>query len=112
MSLSSPLQVPIVPERAFVRVSPRGEIDVATSDQLREALGQLWSSGWDDVVVDLQEVEFMDTSGVHVLLEAHRHAEAIGARLSYFDGSAPVARILKLTGMDNVLRPADPARRR
>jgi anti-sigma B factor antagonist len=112
LSRSSLLQVPIVPERSYVRVAPSGEIDVATAGELRQALHELWSSGWVDVVVDLRDVEFMDTSGVHVLLDAHHHAESTGARLSYIDGAAPVSRVLQLTGMDQTLRPADDVRAR
>ena len=48
----------------------RGELDLATAPQLEEALVSAIEAG-DEVVLDLRELEFMDSSGVRVLVVAH-----------------------------------------
>src|SRR5215208_5831643 len=59
-------------------------------------------SGWTDVVADMREVTFLDSSGLHVLLAHHRRAAEHGGRFSIIDGDGPVARVLALTGMNAV----------
>jgi anti-anti-sigma factor len=97
------LDVTVVPDRAVVRVRASGEADLSTRDVLDARLRELWDCGWEDVVVDLREVTFMDSSGVHVLLAHHRHAAEHGHRFSVIDGSDAVRRVLELTGVDRVL---------
>jgi anti-sigma B factor antagonist len=96
------LDLSVTAERTCVRVCPRGEIDLASAGLLDAQLDELWASGWIDVVVDLREVAFMDSSGVHVLLSHHRRAAGRDARFSIIDGGGPVARVLELTGMNGV----------
>ncbi len=93
----------MLPERAFVRVQPSGEIDLATSGLFDVEIQELWNSGWKDVVVDLRQVTFIDSTGLFVLVTHHRRAAARGLRFSIIDGGGPVARVLALTGIDQVL---------
>jgi len=92
----------VIAEHAHARVCPRGEIDLATAGLLDAQIDELWASGWTDVVVDLREVTFLDSSGLHVLLAHHRRAAERGGRFSIIDGGGPVSRVLALTGMDAV----------
>jgi anti-anti-sigma factor len=72
-------------------------------------LRALWDAGWSEVVADLRDVTFLDSTGLHVLVLHHRHAAERGLRFSIIDGGAPVSRVLELTGLDQVLdrTPAD-----
>jgi anti-sigma B factor antagonist len=105
----SPFELRVLPERAFVRVRPRGEVDLATAGRLDGQLRELWEAGWAEVIADLRDVTFMDSTGLHVLVTHHRHAAERGLRFSIIDGGAPVSRVLKLTGLDQVFdrTPAD-----
>jgi len=96
-------ELSVIAEHTRARVCPRGEIDLASAGLLDAQVDELWASGWNDVVADLREVTFMDSSGVHVLLAHHRRAAERGARFSIIDGGGPVARVLALTGMNGVL---------
>jgi anti-anti-sigma factor len=109
---ASPFVVTVIPDRTYVRVQPAGEIDLATCRTLRAQLDELWGSGWTDVTVDLRHVSFMDSSGVHVLIEAEQRATERGRRFSIIDGDGPVSRLLKLTGAPRLLEyaPDDRAR--
>jgi anti-sigma B factor antagonist len=98
------LTVSAVPDREQVRVVAAGELDPSTADELGAHLAALLDAGaWHDVVVDLREVAFMDTSGVHALLDAGRRARDEGVTLVVVVEPGPVKEVLRLTAADRVL---------
>lgn len=74
-----------------------GEVDLATAPALAEALANIENSG--AVVADLTEVDFIDTSGLNVLLAAFKAAEERGSRFVVVAPNGPVRRVLDLTGL-------------
>jgi anti-sigma B factor antagonist len=81
-----------------------GEVDLATTPQLHAKLVDLVEVGEaGSVVVDLTPVAFMDSTGLSVLLAAHKRARADGGRVRLVCPAGPVLRVLRLTGMDKVL---------
>jgi anti-anti-sigma factor len=108
VSLPSPFDVTAYPDRASVRVVPSGELDVASRSVLAAQLDELWKSGWTDIVVDLRALTFMDSSGVHLLLQHHRRASETDARFGIIDGQPCVARTLQLSGVYEILTHAEP----
>ena len=104
MSLVMPLLVvSAVPERERVRVRAAGELDLSTVGLLRDQVAELIDLGWRDLLVDLREVTFMDTSGVHLLLEADDRARSAAVRLGIVLEGGPVEDVLKITGVDRLL---------
>jgi anti-sigma B factor antagonist len=97
------LALSALPDRDRVRVVAAGEVDLFSVGRLRDQLAELFAAGWHDVVADLREVRFMDSSGVHALLEADRNARAGGARLTVMVEPGPISDLLELTGTDRVL---------
>lgn len=55
------------------------------------------------VLVDLSGVDFMDTSGLAVLLTAHRRALALGCRVTVSSTSPVIARLLEMSGLTKML---------
>jgi anti-sigma B factor antagonist len=85
-------------------LSVRGEIDLGTTPLLREALLPVLERETGPVVVDLSEVAFMDSTGVHVLVETLRRLESQNRPLAIVcrpDGH--VHQLLALVGMLDVL---------
>jgi stage II sporulation protein AA (anti-sigma F factor antagonist) len=79
------------------------EVDIMTAEKLRAVLLEA-ASGARMVVVDMTSTTFLDSSGLHVLLGAHRQALADGRELRL--AVAPrggVSRIFTLTGTDAIL---------
>ncbi|MFD0523019.1 STAS domain-containing protein [Paractinoplanes durhamensis] len=85
-----------------VRVILTGDCDLAVRDQISAAL--LAAVGRSDtVVVDLAAVEFLDSSGLHGLVAAHRAAVDRGGRLYVENPAGAVAAVLDLTGVAGLL---------
>ena len=85
-------------------VRPHGELDLATSPELeRLVLGRLEQGR--AVVLDLRGLEFMDSSGVRVLVAANAQAESEGGSLRIVrpEPGSPVERILVVSGIDRAL---------
>lgn len=76
-----------------------GELDLLTSPKLAAELDEAIRRGTEDAVVDLSETTFMDSSGIHVLLEAQRRL-ALGSRgLAVVCARGPARRTLEVTGL-------------
>ena len=85
-------------------VTPRGEIDLATADELAAALRLPECSGADSVVLDLTQVAFMDSSGLRVLLMlAEERGEQLATVLAE---ESAVTRLLELVEVIDRLQPA------
>ncbi|HVN69552.1 MAG TPA: STAS domain-containing protein [Candidatus Binatia bacterium] len=80
----------------------RGSLDLATSPTVRAAFNDATEKGSRHLIVDLTQLEFLDSTGLGVLIGAHRRlAEHDGSlRLVVADGS--IARLLNITGLIGV----------
>lgn len=86
----------------------RGELDLATAPELEELVNERLDAGR-EVVVDLRGLEFMDSSGIRVLVAAHARAARTGGRLIVVRpraGSA-VSKIIEVSGLDGELTIVD-----
>lgn len=92
-------------------VVAEGQVDLATAPRLAEALAQALQDGIAETVLDLTAVDFLDSVGIRVLVEAAIQARQRGAALSVRGASGWVARVLEITGVEEYLRvvPAQPA---
>jgi anti-sigma B factor antagonist len=97
------------PDERHGELSVVGELDLASSPEFRETLGELMGTGHRDVRLDLADTEFLDSSGIGTLLWAHHRLEAVGGHLTLANAHGTVARTLRLTGVDRVLGDAPPA---
>jgi anti-sigma B factor antagonist len=80
----------------------RGEIDFATLDTLTSELVKAANSDVETVVVDLQQVTYIDSSGLGVLVGAHKRLKAQGRALVLRVADAEMIKLLKLTGLDQL----------
>ena len=84
-----------------------GELDLRTSPELEERLGHAFDSGAELVILDLRQIEFMDSTGLRVLLTAHQRAQESGRRFALVKGADQVERVLTLTGVRDLLTVVD-----
>ncbi len=88
------------PERVVVAVG--GELDTYTAVEFRRALLEVIETA-PEVVVNLGGLTFTDSSGLSVFIAAHKRATALDTRLLFARVPAFLARILDITGLDEVL---------
>jgi anti-sigma B factor antagonist len=81
-------------------ISLSGEIDAHTAPRVAEAIAAVGASTID---VDMSGVEFVDSSGLRVLVDAHQRLEANGGGLRLVDASPAVRRLLEISGVDGYL---------
>ena len=84
----------------FGAVRFSGEMDMATSPALVEAVAGLDLPEADRVVVDLSECTFIDSSGIHALLRAGFIAQERGTTLVLRSPGPGILRLLDLVGLD------------
>ncbi len=84
-------------------VVPAGELDLATAPALEGALTRAFqAAGGGRVVLDLRELEFIDSSGLRTLLTARRRADDAGADFSLVAGHRGLERTLEIAGVHKV----------
>lgn len=81
-----------------------GELDVYTSPQLKEEIVRLTRQGTGRLVMDLNEVEYLDSTGLGVLLGAARRASERDGSLTLVCDNSRIRRIFELTGLGKVFR--------
>jgi anti-anti-sigma factor len=82
---------------AVIAVS--GELDLASGPELEAQLHDISPSDTELVVVDLRELEFMDSTGLSIIVRAHQRLTGEGCALGLVKGSPQVQRLLDLTGV-------------
>ena len=87
-------------------VTPVGELDIATVERMRNAYVE--REPGQALTLDLTCLEFMDTSGIQVIVEAYRAAREEGFDLSIIPAQPDIQRVFELAGLDRVL-PFTPA---
>lgn len=84
-----------------------GEIDLAAVDGVEAAIAPTVASEAEILVLDLRRVDFLDSSGLRVVLRIDREQREAGRRLAVVRGGRRVARVLELTGAERQLEMVD-----
>jgi anti-sigma B factor antagonist len=87
-----------------------GEVDLLTAAHLAGGLDDEIRTGTGDVVVDLGEVEYIDSAGLQVLLSAQRRLARQGRGLGIVCPPGPVLRVFELSRLLNTLTVASSLR--
>ena len=90
-----------------VIVALRGEVDVATVDQVRVALGDAIAAQPRTVVVDLADLSFIDSTGLGALVAGFQRARDAGIAFRLARPSRGVRQVLVLSGLLEVVELTD-----
>jgi len=82
-------------------IQPSGELDIATVGRVR-ALAEQRRPG-EAIELDLRRLDFLDTSGLQLVVELHRAAREDGYELILVRATQGVQRVFELAGLDDVL---------
>jgi anti-sigma B factor antagonist len=86
----------------YTVVEARGEVDIYTSAMLRERLIEQVDAGARQVVVDLSGVDFLDSSGLGVLVGVLKRLRTAGGELTLVCASEKLLKIFRITALDRV----------
>jgi anti-sigma B factor antagonist len=103
------LSVDISRNERGVVVHVRGEIDMASAPQLEAAIDRAREDRPEQLDLDLAEVDFIDISGLRVLINAYQRANKQGERLILQRASPPVRRLLALSSVSELIPVAEDA---
>jgi anti-sigma B factor antagonist len=90
--------IDVEPQRDTVKLIPAGELDISTVGELQRELDDLIEAGFGRIVIDLRGVEFIDSTGLHAVLEAHERANHEGWQLALVPGRHAVQQLFEITG--------------
>lgn len=97
------LQMRLTDCERYWLLSVSGEIDCYSAPGLRARLSDLITVSMTPILVDLSGVTFCDSSGLSVAVVSRRLAAARGLRLGFVGLNDSVAKIFRITGMDQCL---------
>jgi anti-anti-sigma factor len=93
-----------VVDNGIASLALEGELDLATASTLAQRLGELEDNGSTHLVVDLGGLDFIDSTGLRVLLQANARADERGHELTLHPAPETVQRVFEITGAQEVLR--------
>ena len=88
-------------ERGFSVVSLRGDVDFHSSRDAREILLKLVKSSR-DILVDMAEVEYIDSSGIACLVEAFQESKSAGTKFGLVSVHGTARRVLELARLEKI----------
>lgn len=84
-----------------------GEIDLYTAPGLQSELMAALGDGHVRLVIDMSGVDFCDSTGINVLLAAHRHASDHGGEMQLAGLGSATRKVLQVTGLESVFTVVD-----
>lgn len=101
--MTKPFRVESQAEAELLTISVIGELDQSTAPGLREVLAPSFDTPTVPVLVDLSDCDFIDSTGLSLLVEAKRRLEEQQERFGVCCPDADVRRLLELTGIDQAV---------
>lgn len=84
-------------EEQGIRLKVRGDVDLTTGERLEQELLRAETEAPATLVLDLSEVDFFDSTGLQILLDADFRAQETDRRVVVVPGDGEAARVLDLT---------------
>ena len=84
-------------------VAPSGELDIATVELVERALLEVERTNAETIVLDLSGLDFIDSTGLRLVIDANERCGGRDGRLGVIAGSPAVERLLDLVGLRELL---------
>jgi anti-sigma B factor antagonist len=101
--VGSDFRITVRSERDATVLALAGELDLASYPRLEEAIDRALESGARLVVVELEQLEFMDVAGLRSVVRSAQRARGIGSRLVVAAPRVAVTRLLSMTDQQSAL---------
>lgn len=102
--MSTPsFDIRVVRNGSATRIAPAGELDIATTPSLEQAIADATSERGAALVLDLRDLTFMDSTGLRTLAQTNARAGDDGFTLSIWRGPRQIERVLEISGIGPLL---------
>jgi anti-anti-sigma factor len=98
-----PFQLHVNPRGKTALMQVAGEFDLSAKKKFEAALAEVASTKPDEVILDLRDVSFIDSTGLRMILEAWNQSRRAGFDFAVLQASGQVERIFRETGLDQAL---------
>ena len=105
---AAPFSTEISGSQGHALVILTGELDVSTAGQLYEELATLNREGAVHVALDLTALEFIDSTGISVIIAEHKRTVSAGGELIILTPHRHVRRVFEVSGLMDVLQVQPP----
>ena len=92
----------IIEENSISTVYLYGEIDMDVTDKAKEAIMPLVEAG-KEVHINLKDVQYMDSSGISILIESHQKASEMGTKVTLKEISKSVLKVIMMAKLEQIL---------
>jgi anti-anti-sigma factor len=88
----------------WVTLSPEGEIDLGREEELARLVKRTWAGTGRNLLIDLKQVSFMDSSGLRWLVKTHQlvKEEGLGFAISIPEDGM-IKQLLEITALDRLI---------
>jgi anti-anti-sigma factor len=93
----------VVHDGGATHIRPAGELDIATTPALEQAIADATTQAGATLVLDLRALTFMDSTGLRTLAQTNARAESDGFSLSIWRGPRQIERVLEISGLGALL---------
>ncbi|HUB36764.1 MAG TPA: STAS domain-containing protein [Solirubrobacteraceae bacterium] len=104
MSVGEHLRIEVRRDRDRTVLALHGELDLLAAPQLQREIERCEGNPADTLVLDLDDVRFIDSAGLRVILAAHQRAGERGGRMALTPGPEQVQRLLSIAGVGDRLQ--------
>jgi anti-sigma B factor antagonist len=101
------LRLEVTEQDGVAVLSVHGEVDVSTAPRLRQQLVEMAAAGSDRAVVDLNAVDFLDSTGLGVLVSGLKRFRTLGGDLLLVCTQRRILKVFEITGLTKVFEMHD-----
>lgn len=89
----------------YLMVHIKGELDHHTAEEIREKIDKTYSrTSCKDIVFDFEQMEFMDSSGIGVIIGRYKNAKKQGGHVFVANMSESIQRIFNISGLHKIIK--------
>jgi len=92
----------VTEENNISTVFLNGEIDMDVTEKAKEVIMPLIEAG-KEVHINLKDVQYMDSSGISILIESHQKAAEIGTKVTLKEISKSVLKVIMMAKLEQIL---------